>query len=274
MPEIQAKPGDWVDLTLKLTALLINPDGSDVEDMLGRALEPQMRATVDKAFPDALPPPTREEYAMAAAADPDGLTLNLKTHDFLAGILIGGLTLEYALRLAEHAPRVVSLNKAFELVERDLMEQGLQSSRTFVKKCWQRLRPFSHFVCAHVRNPERVARSFALIGGLPTISQPAKKQTAFGISESGFIDLINKFKDDPESFGTQLRAEIESLFAEAEALRRIGERRYGRGQKVHGRPFLDPETTWSVPSGFNLPDVKLEFAPLTKDEIAILNGVK
>ena len=274
MPEIPAEPGNWIELTQKTCGLIIDPTKPNIEEKLGAVFEPQFRASMGKVFPDALPPPSREDFARAAAADPAGLRFDLKLDDFYAGLLIGGRTLEHGLRLAEYAPRLFSLNKAYELVECELMQSELQANRTFVKRCWQRLKPLSHFLCALTRNPERMQRLFDLIGDLPTISQSNKKQTALGLSEDGFINLMNKFKDDPRSFGVQLRNEFESLVAEAEALRKLGEKRYASGQKVQDRPFLDHDSMWSVPEGFGLPKVELEFLPLTEDENAILHGVK
>lgn len=273
MPEIPVEPGNWVGLMIKAYGLMIDPSDPELDIKLGAAFDPQFRASMDKAFPEALPPPTREEYASAAAADPAGLRIDRKLDDYMAGIFIGGRVLENGLRLAEHAPKLFSLNKAIELVERELMEAGMQSNRTFIMGCWRRLKPSCHILCAHLRDPERLLRANDLVGTLPNISQPTKKQTAFGLSGTGIVDFLTSIKGDGHAFGVKLRAEVESMLAEAEALRRLGEKRYAHGQKARGKPFLDPEQMWRVPEGFDLPKVIPEFEPLTKAETAIFHGV-
>jgi len=274
MPEIPAEPGNWGDLVLKICGLMIDPNKVDLGDKLDKAFDPQMRVIISEIDPDSLEPPTQEEFARAVKADPLGLRFDIKLNDFLASLLIAGRTLEHGLRLAEHAPRQFSLNRAIELVQRELAEAGLQHNDTFVRSAWRRLKPFSHFICALVHDKERVTGAYGLIGGLPSITQPNKKQTAFGMNPEAVKELMTKDEEQLRSFGSQLKATLVSIFADAEALRRLGERRYGRGQKVQGRPFLDPETSWSIPAAFELPDVELKFEPLTEDEIAILNGAK
>ena len=273
MPELQVEPGNWVGLMIKAYGLMIDPSDPNLDVKLGAAFDPLFRASMDKAFPEALPPPTREEYAKAAAADPAGLRVDRKLDDYMAGILIGGRILENGLRLAEHAPRLFSLKNATELVERELMEAGLQSNRTFVSGCWRRVKPASHILCAHIRNPERLMRANGMVSTLPSISQPTKQQTAFGLSEPGLTGFLGSMATMGQSFGVKLRAEVEAMLAEAEALRMLGEKRFAHGQKAKGKPFLDPKQMWTIPEGFNLPSVHLEFEPLTKVETAILHGV-
>lgn len=168
------------------------------------------------------------------------------------------------LHLARHTPHCLEIMKAYKDA---LKFDGPAAGQIlWLTLCLSRHFPNRASVNSAVKILEARAGSQNKTGGGTTYRKAWSKFKSVAHFWGAFCPhgpdkFISIFKPDT----------LATFLATAELLRRDGEAWFARGQKKHGKPLLDPETTVHLPANINLPDIgPLVYDHLTAEDLAKL----
>lgn len=266
MPEIQADPGDWLDLFGKGVSLSLDPTGqtTGLEGNEAGILGPLLFWFFD-SNPDKLAKVNAEILSLIGHSDPKKFQIGQNAGQFVYGVMTSGHILSYVLRLGRYNPKLASVESAVRILEHRYMHEGSPSGTTSIKVAWTKYKNISPFIVGLILAS---IRAEPVIRKIPSIiSRNQKLGRDVEIDTNGMKDYLGLIVGESPLFAEYIREVVPYAAAHAEKYRIAGEKHFASGQEARNKPLLDPTKTWCVPVGFDLPAVELNLDRLSSEEL-------
>lgn len=270
MPEIPVRPGEWDDLLFGVIRVCLNPASYAATEDIEKAWTGFALHGFLKHFGGEKLTLTQSDLDTLAAGQADSVPLGVKMEELSYGLMTAGHVLTYTLRLKRHLPRLASAEAAMKIVSWQYQKDGWPAGATYIKSAWRKYRPIAHFI----GGVAQAAEDFKILGSVfpAPAEMPKGESTEITMGRNWF----GTFKADLEKIVPHYKTRntvFAKCYAYSEALRRQGEAHHAQNQERKGRPLLDPETTWWIPTGFELPQVTLSLPDLDPADRQAAAGV-
>jgi hypothetical protein len=268
MPVIPVEGSDWDALIAAAWPLFFAPNNATDRRELSDAVEGSiLLGMVELLGPEHFKLDL-EALTLLRKGTPRSEMRPFKPAELFTPAFIAGDLLLTTLRLAIHQSDLASLENAIKIVGLREKQAGRPASRASLLQIWGEHRPVSHLCAAF---PFAVPAFKAMARALITIEK--LKQVV--IETPGKADKktvhrwIRVMKQRAQIAQRSSNRNFPKVFAMAERLRGLGQKHYSRSQK---KPLLDEAEMWTVPSGFQLPHVRLRLPPITAIEYDALKS--
>lgn len=266
MPEIQADPGDWLDLCGKVLTLSLDPSGeTDVLEENPAGLVGPFLFWMYQTKPENLGKINREALEIIGHSNPDKLDLGQSAAKLVYGLITSGHILSYVLRLGRHHPSLASVAKAVRILEWRYTQEDSPASPASIKAAWSKYKYLSPFVVGFFTESDRAE---PIVSGMSQFWDAEDGlEHDLKIKPDGMKAYLLDLEREHPGFDRYFTEVTPYVMAVADKYRLAGEKHYASGQEVRQRPLLDPQKTWHLPNGFDLPKVEMTLYPLSEEEL-------
>jgi hypothetical protein len=266
MPELQAEPGDWVDLCGKVLTLSLDPTGeTDAFEENPAGMVGPFLFWLYQISPDHLAKINGETLEIIGRSNPDKIDIGQSAAKLAYGLVTAGHILSYVLRLDRHNPSLASVAKAVRILEWRYTQERSSASPASIKAAWSKYKYLAPFVVGFFNETDRAE---PIVSGMPQfLDVEAGLECDLNIKPDGIKAYLLGLQQDHPGFDRYFTEVMPYVIAVAEKFRVAGEKYYAPGQKVRHRPLLDPNKTWGIPEGFELPEVELVLDELSPEEL-------
>lgn len=266
MPEIQAEPGDWLDLFGKLFTIALDPKGK-TDGIQGNeaGLFGPFIYWIIQLNPDKRSKLSDEAFELIAHSNPEKLDIGQSAAKLVYGLITSGHVLSYVLRLGRYNPRIASVESAVRILEQRYTQEGSPASPASIKAAWSKYKFLSPFVVGFFAEGKRAV---PIVSGMPQFwdtSDGLKRDVQ--ISPDGIKGYLTDATSENPSFNRYFTEVVPYAMAMAEKFRQAGEEHFAPGQEARNKPLLDPENTWRLPEGFKVPKAVLRLERLDAEEL-------
>ena len=266
MPEIPAKPGDWLDLYGSLLTLALDPTGKS-DGVTGNEpgiLGPFIFWSL-MVKPEAIADISPEVLEMIGHADPNKFQLGQSAKLLVYGLVTSGHILAYVLRLARYNPKISSVETAVRILEWRYTQESSPSSTTSIKVAWSKYKYLSPYVVGLVSMSDKVVEFAPNMPLFWDTSQDIGRDLK--IDPDGMQDYISQLLNKNPVFNQFINTILPPATAMAEKYRIVAEKHFSTGQEARNKPLLDPAETWRLPESFDLPQVEFTLERFDADEL-------